>query len=192
MIIQALAAIAGNLLQIGSLLMWFIRPKLFDKTALEKWLRNTTLPQVSWGWYFPTYTNFACIAPMRNTHNTSTSTPPPPATTAITRRMRLKCAASTEPAKPRNPATSSPNSTPAERDTLVRAALRYEALRARRPNVLLPRDDLGVYDEEIRKLESLGRGNIWVTKHGTASDRRERMVYGRNPPDFSEVDFIVL
>lgn len=106
--------------------------------------------------------------------------------------LHLDSAASTEPPKPRNPATSSPNSTPAERDTLVRAALRYEALRARRPNVWLPRDDLGVYDEEVRKLEGLGRGNIWVTKHGTASDRRERMVYGRNPPDFSEVDLIVL
>lgn len=49
MAISALAASAGNLLQIGSLLMWFIMPKLFNTTSVEKWQRNTTLPHVSWG-----------------------------------------------------------------------------------------------------------------------------------------------
>lgn len=34
---------------------------LFDSTARQKWSRNTNLPTVSWGSFFPVYTNFACI-----------------------------------------------------------------------------------------------------------------------------------
>ena len=61
MVIQALAASAGNLLQVGSLLMWFIMPKLFGNTAREKSRLNSTLPHVSWV-VFPTYTNFTRLA----------------------------------------------------------------------------------------------------------------------------------
>ncbi|OBT49868.1 hypothetical protein VE04_09932, partial [Pseudogymnoascus sp. 24MN13] len=62
MIIQALSTSAGSLLQVGTLIMWILMPKLFDNTARQKWKRNTTLSTVHWGTYFPTYTNFACIA----------------------------------------------------------------------------------------------------------------------------------
>ena len=62
--------------------------------------------------------------------------------------------------------------TPEGRDTLVMAAFRHEASRARRPNFWLPRDDLGVSDEEVRRMEGLGRGNIWVTNRGAALDGR--------------------
>jgi hypothetical protein len=62
MIIQALSTSAGSLLQVGTLTMWILIPKLFDNTARQKWKRNTTLSTVQWGTYFPTYTNFACIA----------------------------------------------------------------------------------------------------------------------------------
>ena len=51
MVIQALAVSAGNLLQVGSLLMWFMMSKLFNNTSYEKWRLNTTLPHVSWGRY---------------------------------------------------------------------------------------------------------------------------------------------
>jgi hypothetical protein len=82
--------------------------------------------------------------------------------------------------------------TPEERDTLVRAAFQHEALRARRPNVWLPRDDLGVSDEEIRRTQEFSGGKVWITNKGAALDSKCRVVYGRNPPDFSEVDLIVL
>ena len=62
MILQALSTASGTLLQIGTLFMWFLFPKLFDNTARQKWQRNTRLPTIMWGTFFPVYTNFACIA----------------------------------------------------------------------------------------------------------------------------------
>lgn len=395
MIIQALSVSAGNLLQVGSLLGWLIMPKLMDNTARQKWARNTALPHVQWGRYFPTYTNFACIAliystvaPLitifaiitftslwvanrysmlyvykhtedtggllyprainqtftglyvmelclvglfflvRDETNTATCVPQAiimiicivftalfqlllnqafsplfehlPITLEDDAVLRDEAFARAQAAKWNSRDTSdneedphtlhSPNDphsatshdsqiemrnlrrdstmqsdekkgvygkfdprrggqkagswaikggknlgqatfgdpsklrhnqkkkgkkdieaqklmgealfggyndeiedlTPEERDTLVRAAFQHEALRARRPNVWLPRDDLGVSDEEVRRTELFGMGNIWITNRGTALDRKARVMYGKNPPDFSEVDLIVL
>jgi calcium permeable stress-gated cation channel len=82
--------------------------------------------------------------------------------------------------------------TPHERDALVNHAFKHEALRARRPTVWIPRDDLGISDEEIRRTEEFSAGNIWISNEGTALDSKCRVVYGRNPPDFSNVDLIKL
>ena len=82
--------------------------------------------------------------------------------------------------------------TPAERDRLVERAFRHEALRARRPVVWIPQDPLGVCEDEIRRTEEVCGGNVWVSSRGAALDRRGRVLYRRNPPDFSEVDLIEL
>ncbi|GAB1318961.1 Phm7-similarity to hyp1 [Madurella fahalii] len=81
--------------------------------------------------------------------------------------------------------------TPEERDVLVRKAFQHSALRARRPVVWIPRDDLGISDDEIRRTNDFSE-YISITNEGTALDSRVRVVYGRNPPDFSEVDLINL
>lgn len=81
--------------------------------------------------------------------------------------------------------------TPGERDALVRYAFLHSALRARRPTVWIPRDDLGVSDGEIRRARALSE-YVWVSNEGTALDSKVRVVYGRAPPDFSEVDLINL
>ncbi|AEO66843.1 uncharacterized protein THITE_2144330 [Thermothielavioides terrestris NRRL 8126] len=81
--------------------------------------------------------------------------------------------------------------TPGERDALVRKAFQHSALRARRPVVWIPRDDLGVSDDEIRRTMEFSR-YISITNEGTALDSKVRVLYGRNPPDFSEVDLINL
>lgn len=81
--------------------------------------------------------------------------------------------------------------TPDERDALVRYAFQHSALRARRPTVWIPRDDLGVSDDEIRRTRELS-DYIWISNEGTALDSKIRVVYGRAPPDFSEVDLINL
>ncbi|KAL2023425.1 hypothetical protein VTK56DRAFT_2782 [Thermocarpiscus australiensis] len=81
--------------------------------------------------------------------------------------------------------------TPHERDVLVRKAFQHSALRARRPVVWIPRDDLGVSDDEIRRTKAFSE-YISITNEGTALDSRVRVLYGRNPPDFSEVDLINL
>lgn len=81
--------------------------------------------------------------------------------------------------------------TPDERDLLVRNAFRHSALRARRPVVWIPRDDLGISDDEILRTKMYS-DHIWISNEGTALDSKVRVVYGKNPPDFSEVDVINL
>jgi hypothetical protein len=81
--------------------------------------------------------------------------------------------------------------TPEERDALVKKAFQHYALRARQPVVWIPRDDIGVSDDEILRTRDYSE-YIWISNEGTALDSKCRVVYGRNPPDFSEVDIINL
>ncbi|KAG0650517.1 hypothetical protein D0Z07_3283 [Hyphodiscus hymeniophilus] len=82
--------------------------------------------------------------------------------------------------------------TPDERDVLVRHAFQHQALRARRPTVWIPRDDIGVSDDEVQRTREYAQDNIWISNVGAALDGKCRVVYGRNPPDFSEIDLINL
>ncbi|KAK7748577.1 hypothetical protein SLS53_000597 [Cytospora paraplurivora] len=81
--------------------------------------------------------------------------------------------------------------TPEERDQLVKKAFTHSAIRARRPVVWIPRDDLGVSDDEVRRTNEYSE-HIWISNEGTALDSKCRAVYGRAPPDFSELDLIQL
>ncbi|WYZ45286.1 hypothetical protein EsH8_VIII_000602 [Colletotrichum jinshuiense] len=81
--------------------------------------------------------------------------------------------------------------TPDERDALVKNAFKHYALRARAPAVWIPRDDIGVSDDEIRRTKEYSE-HIWISNEGTALDSKIRVVYGANPPDFSEIDIINL
>lgn len=80
---------------------------------------------------------------------------------------------------------------PAERDAKVRKAFTHSALRARRPVVWIPRDDLGVSDDEVRRTNDYS-DHIRISNEGTALDSKCRVVYGQAPPDFSEEDLIQL
>ena len=81
--------------------------------------------------------------------------------------------------------------TPDERDKLVQRAFQHDALRAKRPVIWIPRDDLGVSDDEIYRTQRLSK-HIWISNEYTALDGKARVVYRRSPPDFSEVDLIDL
>lgn len=81
--------------------------------------------------------------------------------------------------------------TPEERDALVREAFKHSALRARRPMVWIPRDDLGVSDDEVMRTRAMSE-YIWISNEGTALDSKVRVIYGRAPPDFSDIDLIAL
>jgi len=81
--------------------------------------------------------------------------------------------------------------TPDERDKLVQRAFQHEALRARRPVIWIPRDDLGVSDDEIRRTQEFSN-KIWISNESTGLDGKGRVVYRKSPPDFSEVDLIEL
>jgi hypothetical protein len=89
---------------------------------------------------------------------------------------------------------------PEDRDILVRYAFQHSALRARRPVVWIPRDKLGVSDDEIRRTKQMStvevdserKTVIWISNDGTALDSKGRVVFRKSPPDFSNVDLVVL
>ena len=81
--------------------------------------------------------------------------------------------------------------TPEERDKLVQRAFQHEALRAKRPVIWIPRDELGVSDDEVRRTQRFSN-HIWISNEYTALDGKCRVIYRRSPPDFSEVDLIEL
>ncbi len=80
---------------------------------------------------------------------------------------------------------------PEERDQLVRHAFQHQALRARRPVIWIPKDELGISDDEILRTQKLSK-HIWISNEYTGLDSKGRVVYRRSPPDFSEVDLIEL
>lgn len=61
MLLQALSVSAGALVQVAGLFKWFILAPLLDNTARQKWARQTNLPDMRWGTFFPVYTNLAAI-----------------------------------------------------------------------------------------------------------------------------------
>ena len=69
MILQAFSVSAGALVQIGGLISWFILAPLLDNTARQKWARQTDLPQMRWGTFFPVYTNLAAIGELAPSQN---------------------------------------------------------------------------------------------------------------------------
>lgn len=81
--------------------------------------------------------------------------------------------------------------TPEERDQLVQRAFQHEALRMRRPVIWIPRDDMGVSDDEIFRTQRLTK-HIWISNEYQALDGKCRAIFSRSPPDFSEVDLIQL
>lgn len=81
--------------------------------------------------------------------------------------------------------------TPDERDRLVQHAFQHEALRAKRPVVWIPRDEMGVSDDEIFRTQRLSK-HIWISNEYTGLDAKCRVLYRKCPPDFSEIDLIEL
>jgi hypothetical protein len=81
--------------------------------------------------------------------------------------------------------------TPEQRDALVQRAFQHSALRARRPVIWIPRDELGVSDNEVKRMGAFSK-NLWVSNVRQGLDSKGKCVYSGAPPDFSEVDLIQL
>lgn len=81
--------------------------------------------------------------------------------------------------------------TPDERDQLVQRAFQHDALRAKRPVIWIPRDDLGISDDEVYRTQRFSK-HIWISNEYQALDGKCRTIFSRSPPDFSEVDLIQL
>lgn len=80
---------------------------------------------------------------------------------------------------------------PEERDHLVAKAFQHEALRAKRPVIWIPRDDLGISDDEIKRTQKFS-DNIWISNEYAGLDAKARVVYRRPPPDFDQIDLVEL
>jgi hypothetical protein len=80
---------------------------------------------------------------------------------------------------------------PEERDILVQRAFQHSALRAKRPVVWLPRDDIGISDDEIRRMGALSK-YLWLSNVRQGLDSKGRCIYSGAPPDFDQVDLIQL
>lgn len=78
-----------------------------------------------------------------------------------------------------------------ERDALVGRAFQHEALRAKRPAIWIPRDDLGISDDEIRRAMKFSNV-LWYSNEFCAVNGKGEVVYGRTPPDFDVRDLIEL
>ncbi|KAK9376595.1 uncharacterized protein V1513DRAFT_410665 [Lipomyces chichibuensis] len=70
-----------------------------------------------------------------------------------------------------------------ERDFLVNRAFRHEALRAKKPVVWIPQDDLGVAEDEIRITREL-YVNVSISSDNAALNVRGKVVFGGRPPDY--------
>jgi hypothetical protein len=75
------------------------------------------------------------------------------------------------------------------RELLLRRAFEHEALRAKRPVVWLPRDELGVSDDEIFRMQACSK-YIWASNAHASVDKHGRVMYSRSPPDFSDADLV--
>lgn len=60
-ILQGLSVSSGALLQIVTLILFYVMGVLLDKTPRKKWNRFTKLSKPSWGTVFPVFTNLAVI-----------------------------------------------------------------------------------------------------------------------------------
>lgn len=81
--------------------------------------------------------------------------------------------------------------TPEQRDVLVQRAFLHSALRAKRPVIWIPRDALGVSDDEIQTTAKLSKF-IWISNQKQGLDEKGRCTFMGAPPDFDEVDLIQL
>jgi hypothetical protein len=61
LLLQGLSVSAGTLLQIVTLLFFYVFGKLLDATPRKKWRRFNTLPGLGWGTTYPIFTNLAVI-----------------------------------------------------------------------------------------------------------------------------------
>lgn len=78
-----------------------------------------------------------------------------------------------------------------ERDLLVQIAFQHSALRARRPVVWIPQDELGVSNDEIRRAKKMS-DHLPMSNAGAQLDAKGRVVFEKSPPDFSNIDLISL
>jgi hypothetical protein len=82
------------------------------------------------------------------------------------------------------------NLDPEERDMLISVAFMHPILRETSPSVWIPRDDLGVSDDEVKRTRELSE-DVVIDNRGAYFDRRLKVQVDKAPPDMSEFALIM-
>ncbi|KAI1615928.1 hypothetical protein EDD36DRAFT_379595 [Exophiala viscosa] len=82
------------------------------------------------------------------------------------------------------------NLTSEERDMLVSVAFMHPVLRDPKPSVWIPRDYIGVSDDEIRRMRALNQ-HISFSNRGAFFNRRLKVEIDKPPPDMSEFTLVM-
>jgi len=77
-----------------------------------------------------------------------------------------------------------------ERDMLVSVAFTHPVLREPEPSVWIPRDDVGVSEDELRRTRELSR-HIAIDNRGAFFNRRLKVEVEKPPPDMSEFALVM-
>jgi len=80
---------------------------------------------------------------------------------------------------------------PEERDYLVDQAFTHEALRAKKPIIWIPQDDLGIAADEIDSIEEK-YPNILISSDGATLNSRGKVIFVGRPPDYDSKSKIAL
>ena len=79
---------------------------------------------------------------------------------------------------------------PEERDMLISVAFMHPILRETRPSVWIPRDELGVSDDEVKRTRELSE-DVVIDNRGAYFDRTLKVQVDKPPPDMSEFALIM-
>jgi hypothetical protein len=82
------------------------------------------------------------------------------------------------------------NLDPEERDMLISVAFMHPVLRETRPSVWIPKDELGVSDDEVRRTRELSE-DVVIDNRGAYFDRSFKVQVDKPPPDMSEFALIM-
>ena len=77
-----------------------------------------------------------------------------------------------------------------ERDMLISVAFTHPVLRAARPSVWIPRDELGVSDDEVKRTRELSE-DVRIENRGAFFDRNMKVEVSKPPPDMSEFALVM-
>lgn len=77
-----------------------------------------------------------------------------------------------------------------ERDMLISVAFTHPILRETKPSVWIPRDELGVSDDEVRRTRELSR-DVAIENRGAFFNRKLKVEVDKPPPDMSEFALVM-
>lgn len=77
-----------------------------------------------------------------------------------------------------------------ERDMLISVAFTHPVLRETKPSVWIPRDELGVSDDEVRRTRELSQ-DVAIDNRGAFFNRKLKVEVDKPPPDMSEFALVM-